>query len=87
MARGPRLDLRAEPEHASTLTQVDDGAWHVGIPALVQADIPRLRQPEDLSDAARVDEVVGVHEWRHEASVFPFPDPTDPVRRMNLHTR
>jgi hypothetical protein len=35
------------------------------MPTLVKAHIPRLRKPEDLRDAAGVDEVGRVDEWRH----------------------
>ena len=37
----PLLDLGAEPEHASTAAEVDDGPRHVGVAVLVHADVSR----------------------------------------------
>jgi hypothetical protein len=62
---GPLLYLRTEPEHASSLSERNDGPRHIGVAALVETDVARLGQAEDLGDIASVDEVVGVDEWRH----------------------
>ena len=59
------VHLRAEPEHAASAAEGDDGPRHVRIAALIEAHVSRLRETEDLGDVASVDEVFGVDEWAH----------------------
>jgi hypothetical protein len=61
----PFFDLRAEPEHAAAAAEGDYRARHVGIPTLIQAHVPGLRETEDLGDITSVNKVLGVDEWRH----------------------
>ena len=63
---GPVLNLRAEPQLAAPLAEVDDWARHLGVPALVQAHIARVRQAKDLGNATSVDQVGSIDKRGHE---------------------
>jgi hypothetical protein len=65
LALCPSSDLRAKPELHATVPEVNDGAWHVGVASLIQADAVAMRQPEDVGHAGGVDEVLGVDPWSH----------------------
>lgn len=62
---GPALDLRAEPELDSAVAEVNDGTWHVVIPALIEADAVAVRQPKRICDRLRVHQVFRGYEWGH----------------------
>jgi hypothetical protein len=51
----PPLDLRAEPELAPPTPERNYRPRHVVVSVLVDADVIRVRQAEDLRDAAGVD--------------------------------
>ena len=61
----PLLNLWAKPQHASPAPEHDDRSRHIGVAALVQADVSRLSEAEDPCYVSSVDEVCGVDEWRH----------------------
>jgi hypothetical protein len=53
--RPPEFDLAAQPELATTLSQVNHWAGHSRIPALVCRDGVALRQTKELGDRLGVD--------------------------------
>ena len=55
---GPHLDLATQSEAASALAEVDDWSWHVEIPLLIDADAVRLAQTQEVSDPARLNEIL-----------------------------
>jgi hypothetical protein len=55
----PREHIRAQPELAPAAAEVDDGTRHVDVTVLVDADVVRMRQTENLGDASCVYQVFG----------------------------
>ena len=51
----PALDLRPEPELDTPFAEVDDRAWHIHVPTLVQAYAVPMREADDLGDALGID--------------------------------
>jgi hypothetical protein len=64
---GPSFDLRSQPELHSTVAEVDDGARHVLVAPLVQADAVAMRELEYVGDGLSIDEVFGSDLWAHAA--------------------
>jgi predicted DNA-binding ribbon-helix-helix protein len=65
---GPLLDLRTQPQKRAIATQVDDRARHVRVAALIAAHAVSHGESEDLSDATRVDEILGADK-RHNSII------------------
>ena len=63
------LDLRAQPEPDSAVSELDHRAWHVGVPPLVQTHAVPVREAKELGDAVSVDEIFGVNVRDHAASL------------------
>lgn len=55
---GPSSDLRPKPQPRPSASQINDRPRHVRVPALVHADGVAVSQPEQLSDAVRVQKVL-----------------------------
>lgn len=64
--RCPGFDLCSSPQHRSLRSQVDDRARHAGVAALVEANAVGLRESEDLSDTAGIDQVLRSYERAHD---------------------
>jgi hypothetical protein len=62
---GPSLDLGSQPELYATRAEVKYGLRHVCVPPLILRDGVSMSKAEDLSNALRVEKVLGVDLWRH----------------------
>jgi hypothetical protein len=56
----PSLDIGPQPEFDPTRPEIDDRARHVLVPSLIQIDAVAVGELENLCDALRIDEVVGI---------------------------
>jgi hypothetical protein len=65
----PALDLGPKPQAWSTTSQVEDWAWHFGIPVHVLAHGVSVSESEDSSDVMGVDEIVDKHAAGHRTSL------------------
>ena len=61
----PSSDLSAQPEQSLPATSNDNWPWHVVVTLLVEAHGVAVSEPKDLRYFAGIDEVFGVHSWRH----------------------
>lgn len=64
---GPSFDFGTEPKADATGAEFDNGSWHLGVTAQIGRDAVAVREPEDVGDDLRVDEVVAVDPRRHGA--------------------
>ena len=69
--RCPTLDLWAQPEFHPAIPEIHDGARHVFIPALVQADAVAVRQGEQVRNGLGIEEVFGGDAGRHMPRLHP----------------
>jgi hypothetical protein len=63
--RRPSLDLRAQPELDSAVTEVQDRPRHVCVPMLINAHGVSVSKPEQLRDAVGIHQIVEVHLSAH----------------------
>ena len=54
------------PEEGAPVAADDDRPGHIGVPALVGGDRIAVGQSQEVGHLLRIDEVFGVHLWRHE---------------------
>jgi len=69
LASCPLLDLRAEPELDSALSEVKHRLRHVDVALLVLENCVAVREAENLGYALRIDEVLCRDLWCHNASL------------------
>jgi hypothetical protein len=63
----PLLDLRAKPQLAAALTEIDDWPRHRGVPPLVRRHGVALREAKEVGDPLRVNHIVGVDAAAHDS--------------------
>ena len=69
LAGVPPLDQRPQPEGRPARPEIEDGPWHVWIPALVLTHGVAVAQPEDPGNVVSVDEIVDQNSSWHIASL------------------
>ena len=57
--------LRSQPESGSPHAQIDDRAWHIGIPLLVGTHRVSMGKTEDLSNSLSIGQIFCVHNRGH----------------------
>jgi hypothetical protein len=65
----PRFNFRSQPQAYSSCAQLDDRSWHVRIPLQVSRHALPMREPKDLRDDERIDEILAVDPGGHERSL------------------
>lgn len=67
--RHPPLDVRTQPELDLPIGALNHRSWHVGVAGLVDADRVPMLEAEEISDGARIDQVLSIHARRHPSKI------------------
>jgi hypothetical protein len=78
----PEFHLETKPELDAPVTELADGARHIGISVLVDANGIPVGESEEFRDSVRVEEVIDVYLSAHSPRLLQYSDPSGSCIRL-----